>query len=272
MKKIFKRSFYTAVLIGLFTFRLSAQTGLSVSPPRVFFSMDAGNTLTKKVTVSNISNKTSLDIAVSLGDWEYNNNGDNVVQPAGKLANSAANWVSIKKEDTYFTLKAGEQKEIEVSMTAAQELNAEIPVHTAMLYFTQMNPINDVNKSTGALLKVSVRSGIKLFQRPNISEVHKIDIQNLKFNKEKNQIELYFNNQSNIWEEGKIYADVLNTSTGKKSKLNNTSFFSIPGDNRQVNFTLPKDFPKGNYVVNIILDIGNENSVEMAELTFDYEK
>lgn len=249
---------------------LQAQTGISVSPPRLYFELNPGQSGTDKLVITNVSQSNTLDLAVSLGDWEYNQMGENMMYPAETLDTSCASWVNVKKEDSYFSLKPGEKKEIEVTVTTPNLLKSTVPVHTSMLYVTQMNPIDDVD-SKGANMKVSVRSGIKLFHRTTDPRIKKIEIQNMVFNKQSKKIELYFENNGNVWTDGTIYLDLLNTKTGKKQSLNHMVFYSMPGNKREVIIDLPDDLQPGKYVGTVLIDHGDENSIEVAELSFDYE-
>ena len=48
---------------------LRAQTGLSVSPPRTYFTVSPGQSETKQVLISNPSKTNTLELSVSFGDW-----------------------------------------------------------------------------------------------------------------------------------------------------------------------------------------------------------
>ncbi len=246
-----------------------AQTGVSVSPPRLYFESDPGQSNTQKVMVTNVSKNYSLDLSVSLGDWKYNNKGENMMFAADSLPTSCASWSSIKPNDNYFSLKPGESREIEVTLTPPNTI-IDQPVHTAMLYVTQMNPIDDVD-SQGANIKVSVRSGIKLFHRTLENVRKKIEIKNLQFDSKTKKIDLHFENQGNIWANGIIYPEILNTQTGKKIAIEPMIFYSMPDDFREVVIALPTDLAAGKYIATIIIDYGDDNTIEMAELTFTHE-
>ncbi len=260
--------FFLGFLIAVVT--VNAQTGVSVSPPRLYYETDPGQSNSQKVKVTNVSKNNTLDLAVSLGDWKYNRKGENLMFPSDSLATSCSSWVNIKQEDSYFSLKPGEEKEITVTLTTPNTLTPEIPVHTAMLYVTQMNPIDDVD-SQGANIKVSVRSGIKLFHRTLETKSKKVEIQNLLFNKETKKIGLHFENQGNVWADGIIYPELLNTQTGKKTKIDHIIFYSMPGDFRETDIVLPKGLEPGKYLANILIDYGDDNTIDMAELSFTYE-
>lgn len=254
----------------VFSYFAIAQTGISVSPPRLYFEADPGQSNTQKVLVTNVSKSNTLDLAVSLSDWKYDDRGENILFPSDSLDTSCSSWVTIKQKDNFFSLKPGESKEIDVTITTPNTLNSENPVHTALLFVTQMNPIDDV-VGKGANIKVAVRSGIKLLHRTLERRNRKLEIQNLKYLPQEKKIELHFENLGNIWGDGIIYPELLNTQTGKKTKLDHVIFYSMPKDYRITDFPLPANLAKGKYVATFLLDYGDENALEMAELTFTHE-
>lgn len=262
--------FLIVVFLLLASIGSYAQTGLSVSPPRLYFELLKGQSGTEKFVVTNVSDKITLDLALSLGDWKYNLHGENVVLPADSLEISCAKWINIRNEDNYFSLKPGERKEIEVTLNVPQILRPNVSVSTAMIYVTQMNPIDDVN-SKGANFKVSMRSGVKVYFRETQHKIQKLELHNLAFVKQSKSIKLSFESVGNIWIDGYVYTDLLNTETGQKFKINKDTFYSLPGDKRDMLIALPKDLPKGKYVATVLIDIGDENRMEAAELSFSYE-
>lgn len=248
-----------------------AQTGISVSPPRLYFETDKGQSNTQKIVVTNASTQNSLDLAISLGDWEYDTKGENMMYAAETLPTSCASWITLKKEDSYFSLKPGERKEIEVTTTAPYTPQDTLNVHTAMLYVTQMNPIDDTDNK-GTNIKVSVRSGIKLFHRYLGAKDRKLEIVNAVYQKEEKNIVLSFENTGNIWADGKVFVDIVNPQTGSKTTLNTTVFYTMPGNTRDIKFLLPENLNKGvKYIATLLMDYGEENIIEMAELKFTYE-
>lgn len=247
-----------------------AQTGISVSPPRVYFEVRPGQTGTEKVSVTNASKTTVLDLSVSLADWAYDENGSNIILPADSLPNSFARWVTIS-EGSYFSLKPGETKDLTVNVAIPATADLKFSAYTALLFVTQMNPVDDVN-AQGSQIKVSVRSGVKLYYRPaGLAKVKKLEITDLKFDSQAGNLTLIFQNRSNVWTDGVIYTDLLNTGTGKSVKIEETAFLTLPGDKRVVYIPLPKDLPKGNYTATIMMDFGNDSEMEAAELKFTYE-
>lgn len=254
----------------VFFFNTKAQTGISVSPPRLYFESAAGVSNTEKVTVTNVSAKNSLDLAVSLGDWEYDVKGENQMHPANSLPTSCTGWITIKKEDTYFSLAPGERRDIEITITSPTAAKDNLSAHTALLYVSQMNPVDDVD-SKGANIKVSIRSGIKIFHKKPEATKKKLEITDLKFDAAKKTLNLSFENQAEIWVDGKVNADILNAGNGKKTTLNPIVFYTMPGNKRQMEIALPTTLEKGKYTASVLVDYGDAENLELGELNFSYE-
>lgn len=248
---------------------LCAQVGVSVSPPRVYYEVAPGQTGSNEILVTNVSNKNTLELSITLGDWMYNEYGENLVFPPDTLQNSCASWINISGA-SYLSLKPQESKTIKVNMTVPQDLNDSVTVHTAMLYITQMNPVNDVDEK-GANIKVSVRSGIKLFHRKPIPRDRKININNLSWRKSNNEIQLEFKNEGNVWIEGTVKSYLFDKSTGKEITLDNISFYTMPEDNRILRIPVPNSIKSGSYIATVLVDYGDKNNIEAAELQFIYE-
>src|SRR5690554_1080236 len=95
---------------------LFSQIGISVSPPRLYYNLNHGETGIQKVLVSNISNEHIMNLSITFGDWKYDEFGNNVMLPPDSLDFSCASWLSVD-EGTYFTLGPGENREIELKMS-----------------------------------------------------------------------------------------------------------------------------------------------------------
>lgn len=250
--------------------QISAQTGISVSPPRVYFESAPGVSSTQTVTVTNVSEKHALDLAISLGDWNYDEKGDNIIQAAGTLENSCASWINIKKADNYFSLGPGERKELEITLTSPVLPKDKLSVHTAVLFVSQMNPVDDVD-SKGAKIKLSVRSGIKIFHKTPEVIKRKIEIKDLKFDTSKKLLNITFENQSDTWTDGKLITDIINTNTGKKISIAPIVFYTLPKNTRKISIPMQDITEKGAYNASVIIDYGDNETLEMGELNFEYE-
>ncbi len=260
-----------AMLLGFSTIRAHAQTGISISPPRVYYVIGPGQSQTEKVVVSNPSKDYSLELAVSFEDWAYNAYGDNVMHQAGTLATSCAAWLSVP--EAYFSLAPGESKEVDVQMTVpANHLrNDSVPVHTAILYVTQLNPRDGVDQQ-GANIRIAVRTGIKLYQRLPGSFNPNLEITNFRYEKsETPTLVLHFDNDGDVWTDGWISLELLNQATGAKTTLPDELFYSMPGDKRQRHLALPETLETGKYIATAIVNYGDAKTVKIAELDFSHE-
>ncbi|WP_421940001.1 molecular chaperone [Pedobacter sp.] len=263
-----KRLPYFLLLLALiFTLPVAAQTGLSVTPPRVYFTVAPGQQQRQKITVSNVSKTSTLDLSISLNDWSYDDKGNNQIFDAGSTSVSCAKWVAILPS-SFFSLAPGEQRDIEIQLAPPASLKDTIPVHTAMLYVSQLNPIDDVSQK-GTNIKVAVRTGIKIYQRLPVARNANLDIDN--FSKSKEELILQFTNIGNVWADGTASCELLNKQTGKKTTLKDIIFYSLPGNKRKVFFALPVSLEKGEYVASAVLNYGDEATVKLAELEFTHE-
>jgi len=266
---------YITLFISLFTLLLSAtaQTGITVGPPRVFFVVDAGQNQSQTVDVTNPSKDFTLDLAVSFEDWQYNLFGENELAKAGTLANSCAAWVSVS--EPFFSLKPGETKRLNVNMAVPQAIqySQAMPVHTVMLFVTQLNPRQGIDKE-GANIKIAVRSGIKLYHRFNGKNNTDLDITNVTYNTPDSAaryLAVDYTNTGNVWLEGRLSVELINQEGGKKIMLDQQGFYTLPNDQRRQLVGLPPDLAKGTYLATILLNFGDKDQIKVAELEFDYD-
>jgi P pilus assembly chaperone PapD len=262
--------FYLCLFLFACSMQLAAQTGMTVSPGKLYFKLPAGASATQKIVVSN-PNEKELEIGVSVSDWNYDSLGNSMTYDAGILETSCADWVQVMP-GSYFTLQPHEKRELNVVFTVpANAEGKEIPVHNAMLFLTQLNPGN-VKTENGTSIKVTVRMGIKLYHSFTQVEERDLDIVNLQDGIDSSThtgyLEMAFKNTGKIWLEGKIKWELLNTQTGEKKKLDDQDIFSLPGDMRLIRQDLPKDLKKGKYIATAVINYGNKDELKVVELEF----
>ena len=263
-------SLYFVFLAFIFPFLFTkAQMGLGVSPPRNYYTSGGGISTTNKIVVSNSSKTTPLTLTISLSDWKYDSHGNNVMGAVGEFDNSCALWVEVMPQ-SYFTLAAGESKEIEVTVTPPSKRNDSLEVHTAMLFITQTNSIDSYNEN-GALVKVSIQSGIKIYHRYNTPANPSIEFNDYRFDKKSRNLELSLENTGNIWTDGTVLTELVNVNDGTKYTLSDQIIYTLPGDKRNVTVPLPKDIKPGKYTASSTLSYGDDDTIKMAELAFVYE-
>jgi hypothetical protein len=255
----------------LFPSLVYSQTGISVSPPRTYFTVNAGMTETKKILVSNPSKTNTLELSVSLNDWEYDEVGNNVIMDAGESNTSSAAWISILPQ-SFFSLPPGESYELDVQLNVPVDADQSIPVHTSMLYITQINPTDGIDEQ-GANIKIAVRSGVKIYHRYDVKREPVIEVSNFAYSKANHpdKLKISFANEGNVWTDGTIICELLNQNTGEKIKLQDAIFYTMPGNNRDLFLQLPENMVSAPYIASAIIDYEGAAAVKLAELSFSYD-
>ncbi|WP_413511632.1 hypothetical protein [Myroides odoratus] len=258
----------TLILFFLFISLASfAQAGLSISPGKMYFQNTAGTVASQKVRIANPNDK-AVEVGVSLGDWNYDNKGSNAIAEMNTLSNSAATWIQVLP-NSYFVIESNEVKEVEVILNVPHNLSEDVPVHTSMIFFTQLNPGNAVDEN-GAAIKVTVRMGLKIYHAnpSNTESVEIVDLEPGKSAEGNRAIDVSFQNNGLLWSDGKITATLFDQQTGNKKTLHTLDFYSLPNDLRKHSFPLPQDLKPGTYTFIVQLSYGKDNTIKVAELDF----
>lgn len=168
------------------------------------------------------------------------------------------------------TLEPGESREVNLTMTVPTEMGREENVQTAMLFVTQMNPVDGVD-TQGAAIRINVRQGIKIYRKGDAAEIRRVDIKNLVYNKEDKMLELTFANDGNSWVNGWVDTSLFNRNTGKEMNLDTTDFYTMPGDLRIMAIPFKQELEKGEYTATVMIDYGDVTTIEAAELQFNHD-
>lgn len=240
---------------------------MTTSPPRLYFISKKGELKVQRIIVSNPIN-AEMQVGVSTGDWDYSENGSNRFWESDSLRSSCSNWYRILPE-TYFVLKPGESKNIDIELHVPDTADESIPVRTSMVYFTQLNPGAVTNKQ-GVGLRISVRMGVKIYHAFSESEpqFEIINFENTK-SENGNELHLLIENTGNIWADGQVETDVVNTGTGEKIRLDRSQFYSLPGDKRLIVINAGKLGGKGEFIATSVVRCQNApDKIKVAELNF----
>lgn len=244
--------------------------GLACSPPRLYFTTPPNGSDTRKLTAMN-TGQTQLELGVSVGDWNYNLTGDNQLYDAGTLKTSASDWIRIYPS-SYLVLQPGERQYLEISLNVPADADSSIPVRTAMIFLTQLNPA-DVKTTHGAAIQVSIRSGTKVYHSFFPEDSRDIEIMNFKKSIPASEdirttLQLTISVTGKLWVEGHIITELLNMESGKTTKLADTWFYALPDDVRRIQLNLPPGLPAGRYTATALVSFGKKDQLKMAELEF----
>lgn len=232
--------------------------------------------------VANRGNK-ALNLVASVSDWNYDSLGNNHFYEAGKLPASCSGWITISP-GPYISLAPQEQTVITVTLRPpAGTDQTDIPVRTAIVFLTQLNPPAPNAPNNGAAVKVTLQVGTKIYHSfsekndPWVEITNFMDLAptrtgNAAAPARQDRLQLDIENKGKGWVEAKIETELLNKATGKRLKLDNIPFYSLPGDKRKVDIPLPKGLESGNYTATAVIDYGNKERPAVAELDFYLSK
>lgn len=242
-----------------------------VSPLKMFFNAEPGESQTKFAIVKNHSNNVETFI-LSVNDYSVNSKGQGKYVAAGTLKNSIADWVSIAP--SFFELNPNEEKEIAITMQQpVDEYGSKWGA--IMVRTTQEQTSYSVDKAVTAGMAVSPRIAISIYQTPGTNKAFKATIGNLvEVDSRVDSIVTYnalINNLGDIITECKVFLIATNIETAEEHPFPEQKFTMYPKSSRKVELYLPKSLPKGNYSLTAILDYGNKNNLEGTQAVIKIE-
>lgn len=246
-----------------------AQAGLTATPVKFYYTLGAGGSNIQTITVSNPTD-VEVEVGVSFSDWKYNELGNNKIVESGTLPTSCVDWIQVLPS-SYFVLQPHERKKLDIMLTVPKDADRNVPVHTALLYFSQLNPSHQGTDANGAAINVTVRMGVKIyhsFYEESTTAMEIMDFSLVDKEAEKPAVVLTLENQGKIWTNGEVSWELFNKNTGKKTKLDKSDFYTLPGDMRKIEKTLSPELKKGEYVLTAIVKYENSDMIKVAELTF----
>ncbi|MFN6037823.1 MAG: hypothetical protein ACK452_05100, partial [Bacteroidota bacterium] len=137
--------------------------------------------------------------------------------------------------------------------------------------------IPNMNESSvGMGIKNSFGFGVNIFQNPPGVQPNNIEIVKMSFSKKdqllkSNQIFMQAKNTGNGIGYCLYYLELTNLVTGKQNKLKVKQFAIFPGYTKDFIFELPPDIESGPYSALAVLDFGNKDELQTAELEFKIE-
>lgn len=252
-------------LTVLFTFDALAQK-ISTSPTRLNYKISPGGTQRGIITVTNNAD-VRQEFTVDFGDFDATRSGKSKFLEKGVLPRSCANWLSASP--AVFVLDPGENQQIEVTMDVPQDSSALI-ARWAVAYIRLAETRQGQQQGNDGLivnLNQSYRFGVYIFQTPPSATYAKGEV--IGFNRVDDQIVLQLRNIGETFLKCNSYAEFTNLETGETQRLKARQFTVLPASNRDVAFMIPKDFPAGKYSVLGVLDYGNRDQIEAAEMEIE---
>lgn len=266
MIKKFSLAIFTLLSVSLFS------QDFEVSPLKMFFNAEPGESQTKFITLKNHSNNLETFI-LSINDYEVNSKGKGKYVAAGTLKNSLADWISIAP--AFFELNPNEEKEIAVTMQQPVD-DYGSKWGTIMVRTTQEQTSYSVDKAVTAGMAVSPRIAVSVYQTPGTNKEYKATISNLVEVDGVNadSISTYnavVNNLGDIITECKVFMIATNIETAEEFSFPDIKFILYPKSSRKVELYLPNNLPKGSYSLTAVLDYGHKNNLEGTQTVITIE-
>lgn len=238
-----------------------AHAGLGSYPMKVWFNGGPGVVQTQIVHLVNTAPDT-LDIGVFLKDWQYDSLGNTLIYPSASTGISCTDWIKFSSE-TKLRLSPGEDRSIAVTMEEPPRAKDHLPVHTAMLIFEQLNPIQ-TKDARGVSIKVALQIGVKLYHTSPDSVAASVEIKSFKKVDTTAQLTLINNGKGLV--DGSLKCTLTNKENGKTVELPKVVFYTLPGDTRILSVPLPHDLAVGDYLITGLVDSEALDEVQAAQL------
>ncbi len=242
-----------------------------VSPLKLYFNAEPGESQTKFVTVKNHSGKEETFI-LTISDYSVNNKGQGQYVEAGSMKNSMADWVTFAP--AFFPLGPNEEKQIAVTM---QQPTDDFGSKWGVIFVrtAQEQTAYSADKSVSAGLSVSARIAINVYQTPGTNKNYKATITNFSeivaSSDSVRTFNALVNNLGDIITECKVTMIATDVNTAEETVFPPITFVMYPKSSRKIELDLPKKLPKGTYSLAAVLDYGSKTNLEGAQLVIKVE-
>lgn len=267
-------------LLFCFFSAFAAAQSIGVSPAKIYFELNQGESKTEKLTVFNKSNQKQV-FELSLSDWNRDSLGNKYYTEPGSSESSLAPWLTINP--TFLQLGPNESKQVNVILTRPMDADLQTMIKNkrvkwAMLFVKQVNektPPADTRETVASQLLIEYRIGVHVYQSPKSLGERKFEIQSFKADRsgsDDNSISSFavkINNSGKTLGDLKVHLELVNRKTGEQFKQEESSVAMLPQSQRLVFLPMPADIPKGTYTATVVVDSGQDDELKIAELEFE---
>lgn len=246
--------------------------GVAVAPSSLRFRVKPGKAETKYVTITN-DTYFPQKFKMTFSDFSMNNSGSIKQTPIGKIDNDYGLTKWITASPNYIEIQPGEKKKIAIEVKLPDEDEA-YKAAWCLLMIDQAKEKDYIvppsakegNISMGVIPVFGF--GVYIYQNPPNVKINKVEIISFTFNYDKNNryIHLRAKNVGDGIGFCKSYIEINNLNTGYAERLALKQFNVLPGQEREFEFMLPGNIPKGKYSIMGVLDFGSEEELEAAEM------
>lgn len=260
----------TTLVFVFTTFILNAQD-FEVSPLKLFFNAEPGESQTKLVHVKNHNNKRETFI-LNINDLSIDSKGKLSYVEAGSLKNSIADWIVISP--TFFELDPNEEKDISITIQQPADDNGS-KWGVVMVRTAQEQTSFTVDKGISAGINISAKIAVDIYQTPSNNKAYKATISNMmEITGESDTLRTFnalINNLSDIITSCNVFLIATDVETAEEFPFPEQEFTMYPKSSRKLELYMPNTLPKGTYSLAAILDYGSKTNLEGTQIIIKVE-
>ena len=251
--------------------------GVAISPSVIRFNAKPGATQVKTFKIIN-DTKSAKNFQIFNQDFGLDKDGQEMAMKSDyKFALSK--YLNISP--SYVELKPHESKIISVTASIPSNDFGYIAMWTTIaidqVFERAKLEVPNANDKTIALgITTGMGFAIMAYQNPPNVNINSVEITKLNFkkavpNKTENGLIMKVKNTGDGIGYCLYYIEVTNLTTGQQNKFKVNQFGILPGYEKEFKYDLPKELAKGNYSGLCVLDYGDKEALQTAEIDFKIE-
>lgn len=268
--RLLTTAIFTLSLVAMLLNTASGQ-GFSISPSRIFFSGNPGETVSQTVLFGNTSDKP-LSFITRIQDWDRDSLGTKVYYDSNTMPLSNAKWITLSSNAV--TVQPGENKQVIVSLTIPAEAKK---LTNSMLFFTQVKEQESPQKVVAKIgLNVLMEVGIQVYYVPrglNAGELEFLSFEDRgaydNGKSKSRRLALKIHNRGNLNKDAFIRFELTNKETGEEIKIKPQVIAMLPEATQLIIVDLPTEL-KGKFLAVALLDAGSSYDLKVAEKEIIY--
>lgn len=263
--------YLTLILFYICNTLIYAQ-GISVSPSRIFFKGEAGQTVSQAITLNN-GTASPFHFVTNLKDWDRDSLGVKQYYPEGQRSQSNSSWLTLS--DNSIQLAPGETKSVNLTMTIPKD-GSKLALSNSMLFFTQVKEQKSELKQ-GLNMNVLLEIGVQVYHIPSGLAVGDLEflafedkgIMTLQGDQRVRSMHVKVKNTGQINKDAYVRFELTNTETGEEIPIKSIAIAMLPDAAQWIQVDLPATL-KGKYLAVAILDAGSQYDLKIAEKEIIY--
>jgi len=245
--------------------------GFSISPSRVFFTGNPGETVTHDLTFANTSSKR-LSFVTKMQDWERDSLGNKVYYESNTRPGSNAKWLSIPGNE--ISIEPGETKQVVLTMVIPQDAGK---LSHSMIFFTQrqeQQPVKAAKASIG--INIIMEVGIQVYYTPKGLNAGDLEFKAFEDRGivetagiKNRRVAIKIHNNGELNKDAWVRLELTNKETGEEVKIEPATIAMLPNATQWISINLPAKL-KGKYLAIAMLDAGSFYDLKVAEKELIY--